>query len=421
MEKKSRKKLFIFLGVVVVLIIFIIASLGKSGGSKTKVQTDKVTRGDITASVSGSAKIQPEIQVKISAKVSGQIIRLGVEEGDFVKRGQFLVALDQEFYRAALKQEKSNYDYTVAGLMKSENEYERTKKLYADNLASEAELDMAKSTFQQSAANVKQAEASKEQAEDNLAKTTIYAPMDGTVSQLNKKVGEMAMGSQFTLDVIMIVADLTKMLAETEIDENDVVSVSLGDTSNIEIDAFPDTTFLGVVKEIANTGSSRGLGTQEEVTNFLVKVSMLTKPEGLRPSMSATVDVLTETHKNTLMVPIQCITMRKPVKPEADKKTESEKAIEDSTKAEPEKEKVEEKKEEEAVRVVFVVKDEMAHQAAVETGLSSDTHWEILKGLEEDDEVVSGSYRILSKQLRHKNLVTVDNSMKKFGSEDEQQ
>lgn len=225
MEKKSRKKLFIFLGVVVVLIIFIIASLGKSGGSKTKVQTDKVTRGDITASVSGSAKIQPEIQVKISAKVSGQIIRLGVEEGDFVKRGQFLVALDQEFYRAALKQAKSNYDYTVAGLMKSENEYERTKKLYADNLASEAELDMAKSTFQQSAANVKQAEASKEQAEDNLAKTTIYAPMDGTVSQLNKKVGEMAMGSQFTLDVIMIVADLTKMLAETEIDENDVVSV----------------------------------------------------------------------------------------------------------------------------------------------------------------------------------------------------
>ena len=197
--------------------------------------------------------------------------------------------------------------------------------------------------------------------------------------------------------------------------------MSLGDTSNIEIDAFPDTTFLGVVKEIANTGSSRGLGTQEEVTNFLVKVSMLTKPEGLRPSMSATVDVLTETHKNTLMVPIQCITMRKPVKPEADKKTESEKAIEDSTKAEPEKEKVEEKKEEEAVRVVFVVKDEMAHQVAVETGLSSDTHWEILKGLEEDDEVVSGSYRILSKQLRHKNLVTVDNSMKKFGSEDEQQ
>ena len=341
---------------------------------------------------------------------------------DYIKKnpeGLYVTAAKEKIEQLAWRQ--ANYDYTVAGLMKSENEYERTKKLYADNLASEAELDMAKSTFQQSAANVKQAEASKEQAEDNLAKTTIYAPMDGTVSQLNKKVGEMAMGSQFTLDVIMIVADLTKMLAETEIDENDVVSVSLGDTSNIEIDAFPDTTFLGIVKEIANTGSSRGLGTQEEVTNFLVKVSMLTKPEGLRPSMSATVDVLTETHKNTLMVPIQCITMRKPVKPEADKKTESEKAIEDSTKAEPEKEKVEEKKEEEAVRVVFVVKDEMAHQAAVETGLSSDTHWEILKGLEEDDEVVSGSYRILSKQLRHKNLVTVDNSMKKFGSEDEQQ
>jgi HlyD family secretion protein len=427
MEKKSRKKLFIFLGVVVVLLIFIIASLGKSGGSKIKVQTDKVTRGEITASVSGSAKIQPEIQVKISAKVSGQIIRLGVEEGDFVKKGQFLVELDQEYYRAALKQAKSNYDYAVAGLMKAENEYERTKKLYAGNLASEADLDLAKSTYQQASAMVKQAEASKEQSEDDLSKTTIYSPMDGTVSQLNKKVGEMAMGSQFTLDVIMIVADLTKMLAETEIDENDVISVSLGDTSDVEIDAFPDTTFKGIVKEIANTGTSKGLGTQEEVTNFLVKISMLTKPEALRPSMSATVDILTETHKGALMVPIQCITMRKPVKPESEKKPESgkkpkssDKASSDSTKAEPEKATPDEEKEAEPIRVVFIVKDGIAHQAAVETGLSSDTHWEIKKGLEEGDEVVSGSYRILSKQLKNKNQVTVDNSAKKYGSDEEE-
>ena len=248
--------------------------------------------------------------------------------------------------------------------------------------------------------------------------------MDGTVSQLNKKVGEMAMGSQFTLDVIMVVADLTRMLAETEIDENDVVSITLGDTSKIEVDAFPDTTFLGMVKEIANTGTSRGLGTQEEVTNFRVKVVMLTKPEGLRPSMSATVDVLTETRENTHQVPIQCITMRKPVKQDRFSRPKTEEATQDtvkqdSVKTEPEKETQDKDKKEEPIRVVFVVKDDMAIQVPVETGISSDSHWEIIKGLEEGDVVVSGSYRVLSKQLQHEDKVTVDNSMKKFGNNEE--
>ena len=424
MEKKSRKKLFIFLVVAVVLLVLIIGSLGKKDSGKIKVQTDKVTKGTITSSVSGSAKIQPEIQVKISAKVSGQIVKMGVEEGDYVKQGQFLLQLDQEYYRAALKQAKSNYDYTVAGLHKSENEFKRTQKLYQDDLASEAELDLSKSTYEQAVSSVEQAEASKEQAEDNLSKTIIYAPMDGTVSQLNKKVGEMAMGSQFTLDVIMVVADLTRMLAETEIDENDVVSITLGDTSKIEVDAFPDTTFLGVVKEIANTGTSRGLGTQEEVTNFMVKVVMLTKPEGLRPSMSATVDVLTETRENTHQVPIQCITLRKPVKPDRFSRPKTEEATQDtvkqdSVKTEPEKETQDKDKKEEPIRVVFVVKDDMAIQVPVETGISSDSHWEIIKGLEEGDVVVSGSYRVLSKQLQHEDKVTVDNSMKKFGNNEE--
>ena len=410
MGKANKRKLFIFLGVLIVLVIIVVANLQKSSGKKVTVQTDKVTRGGLTSKVSGSAKIQPEVKVNISAKVSGQIIDLGVEEGDRVKRGQFLVQLDQEYYKAAVEQSASNYRYAVAGYEKSENEYERSKKLFEDNLISSSELEIAKSTYEQAKAQVDQADAALKQAQDNLDKTTIFSPMDGTVSQLNKKVGEMAMGSQFTLDVIMVVADLAKMLAETEIDENDVVSISVGDEAEIVIDAFPDSVFNGIVKEIANTGLTQGFGTQEEVTNFLVKVTMLDVPERLRPGMSATVDVLTDTREDVLKVPIQCVTMRKPLK----EKTEGDEEAEEETEAKFEANA----EEEENVMVVFVVVEEIAKQVAVETGIMSDTEWEIVSGLEEGQEVVSGSFRILSKQLKHEDEVKVDNSLKQYGSEE---
>ena len=417
MEKSNKRKLFIFIGAAVIILIFVVGNLQKSSGRKIKVQTDKVVRGDITAVVSGSAKIQPEVQVKISAQVSGQIIKLGVKEGDYVNKGQFLVQLDPEFYRAAAEQTESNYRYAQAGYEKAKSEYERAQKLFEDNLVSEAELEIARSTYKQAKAQVEQSDAAMKQAKDNLAKTTLYAPMEGTVSQLNKKVGEMAMGSQFTLDVIMIIADLTKMLAETEIDENDVVSVTLGDTAKIMVDAFTESKFRGVVTEIANTGTSKGLGTQEEVTNFLVKVSMLDRPEKLRPGMSATVDIMTDTKSQVLKVPIQCVTVREPLK------TDKEKAG-----AEPSNEKPSDfdhetasSKDKESIRVIFVVKDGIAHQVPVKTGISSDTEWEIIEGVEEGDEVVSGSYRVLSKQLKDGNEVKVDNTLKKYGQEQEKE
>jgi HlyD family secretion protein len=426
MKKIKKKKLFIWLGIIIFLIAMLhfVCGLGRPKDSTIKVQTSKVVRGDITSSVSGSAKIQPEIQVKISAKVSGQIIELGVEEGDYVKKGRFLVQLDREMYQASVEQAESNHSYALAGYRKAVSEYERGKILFESNLISKAELDITKSSYEQAKAQVDQNVAVLKQAKDNLSKTTIYAPMDGTVSQLNKKEGEMAMGSQFTLDVIMVVADLTKMLAETEIDENDVVSVSLGDTSNIDIDAFPDSTFLGVVKEIANTGMTKGFGTQEEVTNFLVKVSMMDRPEGLRPSMSATVDILTDTHKDVLKVPIQSVTVRDPLKTDEkndekekeDKKDEKdEKEVKDENR--PSKEKPDIKKGEELIKVLFVVKDGIAHQVPVKAGISSDTEWEIIEGVEEGDEVVSGSYRVLSKQIKDGDVVTIDNTIKKYETE----
>lgn len=403
MKKMKKKQIFIIAGIILVVGLMVIVNLKRSG-KHIIVQTEKVTRGVITETVSGSAKIQPEVQVNISAKVSGQITNLGVAEGDPVKKGDFLVQLDPEYYRAAVKQSNSNLAYAEAGFEKAKSEYDRYKKLHNDNLASLAELEIAKSTYEQMKASVEQAKAALEQANDDLSKTTIYAPMDGIVSQLNKKVGEMAMGSQFTLDVIMTVADLSRMQAEADIDENDVVNVEFGDTTLIHVDAFPDTTFKGIVTEIANTGTTQGSGTQEEVTNFLVKIAMIEKPERVRPGMSATVDITTESKTNVLKVPIQCVTMREPVKAKDQKKGKKEDQEEASSEAPATPSK--------PGKVLFVVKEGILKQAAVETGISSDTEWEITSGTEENDEVVSGPFRLLSKTLKDGDAIKVDNSAK---------
>ncbi len=431
MEKSKKKKLFVFIGIALILLIFVVANLKKAGGGKISVQTEKATRGTIQSTVSGPAKIQPELQVKISAKVSGQIMKLGVKEGDIVKKGQFLVQLDPEFYRAAVERTESNLKYAMAGFEKAKNEYDRSKQLFGQNLISQAELDIAKSAYEQAGSQVDQMQASLKQDRDDLSKTTIYTNMDGTVSQLNKKVGEMAMGSQFTLDVIMIVADLSRMLAETEIDENDVVSVSLGDTAKIQVDAYPDTTFKGVVTEIANTGTSRGQSTQEEVTNFLVKILMIEKPKNLKPSMSATVDVTTDTKLGALKLPIQCITMRQPVKPKppvAQKGKGKAVSKKDTTKqkgkaagAPADTAAKKDAKKEEPIKVVFTLKDGIAHQVPVSTGISSDTDWEILSGIKEGDEVISGPYRILSKQLKDGDKVKVTKGPVTPGTENREQ
>lgn len=413
MAKKNKKKLFIIAGFILVIAVIVIVSLSRKKEG-IKIQTDMVSKGHLVATVSGPAKIQPEVEVKISAKVSGQIISLGVKEGDRVNKGQFLVQLDPEEYKAAVEQSESNLKFTEAGYEKALNEYERAKKLHKDNLISDAELEIARSTYKQSESNVEQAKASLRQAKDYLSKTTILSPMDGIVTLLDKKQGEMAMGSQFTLDVIMVVADLTRMQAEVEIDENDVINVALEDTAKIMVDAFPDTTFKGIVTEIAHSGTTTGSGTQEEVTNFLVKVAMLEKPQYIRPGMSATVDIITESLSDVIKVPIQCITMRRPVNKDTTESDTDKKDIKaDST------DKKEDIKKEEPppVKVVFHVVDGIAKQAEVITGISSDTEWEIKSGLEEGMEVVSGPYRILSKQLNDGDLVTVDNTMKQKAEE----
>lgn len=397
----KRKKWLIILGVIVAIAVFVVINIMKGKGGYIDVQVEKVKRGEITQLVSGTGKIKPETEVKISANVSAEIIALNVNEGDVVHRGDLLVELDSKKYAAIVERAKSNLKSAEANLKKARSDYQRSLDLFKRNLLSLAEKESAEATLLLAESNVEQAQADLEQAKDDLNKTKLYAPMDGTISQLNKELGEIALGSMFQSDVIMVVADLSKMEAVTEIDENDVVLVTIGDTANIEVDAIPDTTLKGIVSEIAHTATTRGFGTQEEITNFEVKVAVLDEVIKLRPGMSATVDIETETKKDVLHVPIQAVTVRMPSEIKSNQSSGQKSSAGNS------KDTTKVQKEDEMTEVVFIVEGENAKLIAVKTGISNDTDIEIKSGLEENMQVVIGSYRAISKTLKDGSLVKI--------------
>jgi HlyD family secretion protein len=230
--------------------------------------------------------------------------------------------------------------------------------------------------------------------------------MDGVVTELNKEEGEIALGAQFQEDVIMIVADLTKMEAAIEVDENDVINVSLGDTSVVEIDAFADTTFKGKVTQIANSATVKGLGTQEQVTNFEVTVALLDYNDRFRPGMSTTVDIITETQDDVLKVPIQAVTVRP--KETLEKKP----GVEESTDSDQPDDEATETKKPEMLEVVFCVEDNKAVSKPVKLGISDDADYAVLSGLEEGETVITGPFRILSKSLKNGDLLEIDKNKK---------
>ncbi len=414
----NKKKAIIAIAALVVVAVFVIVNLKKSSGKTFNVQVEEAERGRLVQLVSGSGRIQPKLGVKISANVSAKIITLHVIEGDVVKKGQILVELDRTRYEAAVVQAQASLSSSKASarrqkanLAKSKSEHERSQKLFKRGLASQGELDTYAAAYEIDKANldasldqVTQSSAVLDQAQDDLSKTTLNSPIDGVVTQLNKEEGEIALGSQFQEDVIMVVSDLSQMEAVTEIDENDVVNVSLGDSARIQVDAFPDTSFIGKVSEIAHTANTRGMGTQEEVTNFAVKILVLDDIIKVRPGMSATVDIITEVKNNTLKLPIQSVTVRQKkeinqwLRGKDSKETNNDESAESN--ADNDGEDFEE--------IVFVIENEMAKARVVKTGISSDTHIEIFAGIEEGETVVTGTYRVLSKDLRHDAKVKVD-------------
>jgi len=407
------KKIIIGAVIAAVVIFFILINVLKKDPG-IEVDSEKVQQGTLIQKVSGSGQIRPEVQVKVSSRVAGKILKLHAKEGDRVKKGALLVELDQEQYRAALDRANYNLDYMIASEKKLKSDLARAVDLHNKGLLSQAEFEAAQASADAAVSSTNQARASKAEAQDQLSKTRLYADMDGIVTKLNKEEGEMTLGSQFQEDVIMIVADLSKMEAAIEVDENDVVNISLGDSAAIEVDAFGDTTLHGRVSEIANSATIKNMGTQEQVTNFEVVVALQDYNARLRPGMSTTVDIITEVKNNVLKIPIQAVTVREKDKLEkrpaveqrVEKETEETAQVNGSAdKAAKEKQNMKE--------VVFCVEDSKAVIKPVQLGISDDSYYEVVSGLEAGQSVVTGPFRILSKTLKDGDLLKVKPEGKK--------
>lgn len=410
------KRRMLWLGGALVVLAAVAVTIGaRSRAPKgVEVQTAKASRQEIVQKVSATGRIQPKTQVKISADVSAKIKRLGVVEGQWVEKGAFLVELDRERYVAAVESAEANVRSAQANatlvrqnLEQAQKELARAKELLARELQSQAEFDAKQTAFQVEDARYKsaqeqvaQAKAALKQSRDDLSKTTIYAPMAGTVSELNKEAGEIALGSQFQADVIMIIADLSEMEAQVNVDENDIVAIRKGQASEIQADALVSEPLHGQVSEISSSANASASGTAEQKTEFEIKIAIAKPPQTLRPGMTASADIVTHTNPKALGVPLQCVALR--TVDQLVRKGEKRKDAEARFK--PDKDGF--------VEVVFVVENGKAVARQVKTGIQSDDRIEILSGLEEGEEVVSGSYRAISKDLENGAVVRVDNDHK---------
>jgi len=413
--KKSRKKIIIFsiLGVLVIALGLIIF-LGSKREPVIQVQVEKAQKRTLTQVVTATGKIFPEVQVKISPEVSGEIVALPVKEGQRVRRGQLLMKIKPDVYEAQRDQFAAGLARAKADLTKSELEFRRIETLFEKGLVSESEFVGARAGYESSKASYAQSRASLNQAEENLRKTTVLSPMDGTVSQLNSELGERVLGTaQFQGTDVMTIADLSKMEARVDVSENDVILVSIGDTARISVDAFPDRKVNAIVYEIANTGRSKGLGTQEEVTNFTVKMRVVDRDVALRPGMSMTADVETETKSGVLAVPIQSVTTRMP-KPEM-KEGEQGAAEGQGAPAPPQQAAMAARRQERPKEIVFVVENGVVKAVQVKRGISNDSHVEVTEGVTEGMEVVSGTYRAINRELEDGSKVRVEEPKKQPG------
>lgn len=417
-------KLIKILGAVLVVLI-IVVMIGRNKGwfgssSGVAVETDTIALRDIMETVTASGKIYPFYEVKISAEISGEIVEMPVHEGDYVTVGQLLVRINPDLYQSQVEQAKAGLDNAKANLASSRAQliqaksamdnatlsFNRSKQLYADKVISQSEYEQAELSYktaqsqydvaQQSVMalefTVKSAEAGLKEMQDNLKRTAIYAPINGTVFGLSKKIGEKVLGTmQMSGDVLMSIADLSSMEVQVDVSENDVLRLSMNDTADIEVDAYLNRKFKGVVSQIANSAGGVGLAAlnTEQATNFKVKVQILsesysdlmpaTKTEKypFYPGMSATVDIRTNVEKNTLSIPIQAVTTK-----------------EDSL------------KKGEVQEIAYRIMNDTAKQVIIKTGIQDDNYIQVLEGLQQGDVVISGPYNTVTTILKDNMKVT---------------
>ena len=434
MEKKSNKWIWYLSGGVVLLIILVI--IGKSAGwigneVSIKVSVAKADKKNIVESVSANGKIQPEVEVKISSDVSGEIKELYVKEGDSVLAGKLLARIDPELYQSALDRSEATLNNSRANFANSkarqlqseakfieiEAQYTRNKKMYEQKLISDAEMETSRSVYSSSKADVEAAkqsvmgaeytvkslEASLREAKKNLSRTEIFAPVNGIVSKLNVEKGERVVGtSQMAGTEMMRIANLNDMEVSVDVNENDIVKVSLGDTVVIDVDAYTNRKFKGLVTEVANSATTTTATTSDQVTNFVVKIRILRssyadllekggkKHDVFRPGMSASVEVQTEIVRDVIAVPIEAVTIRSKSELDSTNVKSTKKALS----------KTGEIKKDDEAEVVFVCVNDVITIKQVKTGIQDDKFIQILSGINEHDEIVIGPYSEISKTLK---------------------
>jgi HlyD family secretion protein len=439
-NSKKRRKIIVFSVIGLVLVTLIAVAVFEKKQPVITVQTEKVARHSLTNIVVANGKIQPVVQVSISPEVSGEIIELPVKEGQQVRKGDLLVKINPDIYVAAVNQAKAGYESSlaakasaVANLEKAQADYDRNLELFHQKLLSESDFigfkaarDMAKAQLDSADDQVNVAKALVDSAQDSLIKTTIVSPLDGTISKLNSQLGERVLGTaQFAGTEILIISDLNQMEARVDIGEMDVVGIKPGQKARLDVDAFKDRKFAGVVTDVASSSkdsnqtgnnSSSSSSQSQEATKFQVRIRLSDK-EDFRPGMSVSADIETEYRTNVLTVPLASVTTRPPKPP---KKTDppktggtnttaarsgtnavvSSNAVASSNLATnseaPDKKSKESSK---MLDVVFAVDGNHVEAVPVKIGICDDSYWEITDGLTNGQEIVSGGYRAISRDL----------------------
>src|SRR5437588_3471611 len=432
-KRRSRRKRYIIFGSIALILLLIIALVIASKREKPiPVTTEKAVRKTILQTVSATGKVQPETEVKISPEVAGEIIDLPVEDGKVVNKGDLLVKIKPDSYKALLEQQeaaissaKATNLQQKATMMKTEQDLKRADDMFAKKTisiqeynAAQAAYDVAKNTYESSLHEIERAQAGSSQARDQLSKTTIYSPIDGTVTILNSKLGERVVATnQFAGTEVMRVADLGHMEARVDVNENDVVNVKVGDKASMKVDAYGDSKFHGTVYQIANTGTTTGAGTQEEVTNFQVKIRIDDHDVRLRPGLSCTADIETDMVKDVVAVPMQAVTIRtgdsnlspEEIEKKKEKIAQRDKGDNSAELVNERQEKASQKEERgKLAKVVFLKKESKAQLVKVTTGIADDTYMEIKGGVQPGDEVISGSYSAISRKLKDGAKVSYD-------------
>lgn len=445
-KTRKRRKILIFSIAGVVVAGVLAAAFLRKRDPVLPVQVEKVTRRNLTEKVVANGRIQPVLQVKISAEVSGEIIELPVKEGQQVKKGDLLVRIKPDTYQAARRNVEASYQSSLSGLAlseanlrKAEQEFKRNEQLYKSQLISETifleyktALEIARAQVESSKHQTDMAKASLARADEDLAKTTIYSPINGTISKLNSELGERVVGTAMMSGTeIMIVADLDQMEARVDIGEIDIVLIALNQKASLEVDAFRDRKFNGTVTEIANSSKTAAMsGSSQDATKFEVRIRIQDK-EAFRPGMSVTAEIETRYRTNVLTVPVQSVTTRPPKKPEGVKGTNqpaasgTNAAVASGSNATTNASTTgtnalaKDKKSGEALKpieVVFRLKGDTVEMVPVKRGISDDSYTEILEGLEEGQEIVSGGYKAIAKDLEDGKKVRIgepDKSMDK--------